>query len=101
MYIIHVHVHVKPEFVDDFKQATLINAKSSIKEPGVARFDMIQERVDPTRFVLIEIYRTKEDPSRHKESAHYLRWREKVAEMMAEPRKGIKYMNLYPDDESM
>ncbi|MFC2055010.1 putative quinol monooxygenase [Chloroflexota bacterium] len=101
MYIIHVHVHVKPEFVDNFKQATLINAKSSIKEPGVARFDVIQERDDPTRFVLIEIYRTKEDPSRHKETAHYLCWREKVAEMMAEPRKGIKYMNLYPDDESL
>ena len=98
MYIVHVHVHVKPEFVEVFHQATLINAKSSIKEPGVARFDVIQERYDPTRFLLIEVYRTKEDPSRHKETGHYLRWRDIVAEMMAEPRKGIQYVNLYPDD---
>lgn len=100
MYIVHVHVHVKPEFVEDFIQATLINTKSSIKEPGVARFDVIQERGDPTRFLLIEVYLTKEDPSRHKETAHYLSWRDIVAEMMAEPRKGIKYTNLYPDDGS-
>ena len=100
MYIVHVHVHVKPEFTEVFEQATLINAKSSFKEPGVARFDVIQERDDPTRFLLIEVYRTKKDASRHKETVHYLRWRDIVAEMMAEPRKGIKYTNLYPDDGS-
>ena len=100
MYIVHVHVHVKPEFTEVFKQATLINAKSSFKEPGVARFDVIQERDDPTRFLLIEVYRIKMDASRHKETVHYLRWRDIVAEMMAEPRKGIKYTNLYPDDGS-
>ena len=99
MYIVHVFVHVKPEYVDAFKAASLVNAQNSVQEPGVARFDVIQQQDDPTRFVLVEVYRTAEDPARHKETAHYQHWRDTVAEMMVEPRQGVKYHNLFPDDQ--
>ena len=99
MLIVHVHVHVKPEFVDAFRQATLENALNSVQEPGVARFDVIQQLDDPTRFVLVEVYRTPADPARHKETAHYQTWSDVVAEMMAEPRSSVKYDNVYPGDE--
>ena len=98
MFIVHVHVHVKPEFVDAFKEATLENARNSVQEPGIARFDVIQQLDDPTRFVLVEVYRTPDDPARHKETAHYQAWRDAVAEMMAEPRSSVKYANVFPDD---
>ncbi len=98
MNIVFVHVHVKPEFVDAFKQASLENALSSVKEEGIARFDVVQQADDPTRFVLVEVYKTAEAPAAHKETAHYLKWRDTVAEMMAEPRQGIKYGNVFPDD---
>jgi len=98
MLIVHVHVHVKPEFVDAFREATLENARNSAQEPGVAGFDVIQQLDDPTRFVLVEVYRTPEDPARHKETAHYQKWRDTVAEMMAEPRHSVKYTNVFPDD---
>ena len=99
MLIVHVHVHVKPECVEDFKEATIENARSSVREPGIARFDVIQQMDDPTRFVLVEVYRTTEEPARHKETAHYAKWRDTVAEMMAEPRNSVKYDNIYPNDE--
>ncbi len=98
MFIVHVHVHVKPESVDAFREATLENARHSVQEPGIARFDVIQQLDDPTRFVLVEVYRTTEDPARHKETAHYQKWRDAVAEMMAEPRHSVKYANVFPDD---
>lgn len=98
MNIVFVHVHVKPEFVDAFKQASLENASNSLKEEGVARFDVVQQSDDPTRFVLVEVYKTVDAPVAHKETAHYLKWRDTVAEMMAEPRQGIKYSNIFPDD---
>jgi autoinducer 2-degrading protein len=98
MLVVYVHVHVKPEFVEDFRRASLENASSSIKEPGVARFDVMQQADDPTRFVLVEVYRTPEDPARHKETSHYQNWRDKVEDMMAEPRKSIKYTNVFPTD---
>lgn len=98
MLIVHVHVRVKPEFVEAFKRATLENARNSIKEPGVARFDVIQQQDDPTHFILVEVYRTPEDAAKHKETAHYPVWRDTVAEMMAEPRTSIKYTNVFPDD---
>jgi autoinducer 2-degrading protein len=98
MLIVHVHAHVKPEFVDAFRAATLENARHSVQEPGIARFDVIQQVDDPTRFVLVEVYRTPEDPARHKETAHYQKWRAAVEEMMAEPRYSVKYTNLFPDD---
>lgn len=99
MYIVHVHVHVKPEYVEAFRLATIENAVNSLQEPGVARFDVIQESDDPTRFVLVEVYRTPADAGKHKETAHYAKWRDTVAEMMVEPRKGVKYTNLFPPDE--
>lgn len=98
MLIVHVHVHVKPEHVEAFREATLDNASNSVREPGVARFDVLQQQDDPTRFVLVEVYRTPDDPAQHKETAHYHRWRDTVAEMMVEPRMGVKYANVFPDE---
>ena len=98
MNIVLVHVHVKPEFVEAFKQASLENASNSVKEDGIARFDVIQQNDDPTRFILVEVYKTTEASAAHKETAHYAKWRDTVAEMMAEPRQGIKYTNIYPED---
>ncbi len=98
MLIIHVHARVKPECVEAFRAATLDNATHSLKEPGVARFDVAQQLDDPTRFVLVEVYRTDDAPARHKETAHYQRWRDAVAAMMAEPRRSEKYTNVHPDD---
>ena len=98
MLIVHVHVHVKPDQVDAFRAATLENARNSVLEPGVARFDVIQQQDDPARFVLVEVYRTPDDPAKHKETAHYQTWRDTVAEMMAEPRGSVKYGNVFPDD---
>ncbi|MBN1149317.1 MAG: antibiotic biosynthesis monooxygenase [Anaerolineales bacterium] len=99
MFIVHVHVHVKPEFVEAFKAASLENARNSVQEEGIARFDVIQQQDDPTRFILVEVYRTPQDPARHKETAHYARWREAVEPMMAEPRSSLKFDNLFPEDE--
>lgn len=98
MLVVHVHVHVKPEFVVAFQQATVENARHSVQEPGIARFDVIQQADDPTCFILVEVYRTPEAPARHKETAHYQVWRDAVAEMMAEPRASVKYTNIFPDD---
>ena len=100
MLVVHVHVHVKPEYAEAFRQATLENARNSLQEPGVARFDVIQQLDDPTRFVLVEVYRTPEDAARHKETAHYPVWRDAVQPMMAEARSSVKYANVFPDDAS-
>jgi len=97
MLIVHVFVHVKPESLDAFTAATSENARNSIREPGVVRFDVIQQEDDPTRFVLIEIYRTAEDPAKHKETAHYATWWGTVESMMAEPRRSVKYHALFPE----
>ena len=98
MHIVHVHVHVKPEFVEAFKQTTIENASKSIQETGIARFDVIQQTEDPTKFVLIEVYKTAGAPAAHKETAHYKLWRDAVMKMMAEPRQGIRYANIFPED---
>ena len=98
MLIVQVHVHVLAEHIDAFRAATLANASASVQEPGVARFDVLQQQDDPTRFVLVEVYRTPEAPAQHKETAHYLRWRDAVAPMMASPRSGGRYANVVPDD---
>ena len=97
MLIVHVFVHVKPESLDAFTAATSENARNSIREPGVVRFDVIQQEDDPTRFVLIEIYRTAEDPAKHKETAHYATWRDTLESLMAEPRRSVKYHALFPE----
>jgi quinol monooxygenase YgiN len=99
MFIVHVHVHVKAECVEGFREATLENAAHSRQEPGIARFDVVQQMDDPTRFVLVEVYRTPEDANRHKDTAHYQKWRDTVADMMAEPRRSVKYANVSPSDE--
>jgi quinol monooxygenase YgiN len=99
VFIVHVQVHVKPEFIDAFKEATLENARNSVQEPGIARFDVVQQLDDQSRFVLVEVYRSSQDPAEHKRTAHYQTWRDTVAEMMAEPRSSVKYDNVFPDDE--
>jgi (4S)-4-hydroxy-5-phosphonooxypentane-2,3-dione isomerase len=99
MLIVHVHVQVKPEFIQPFIAATLENARQSLQEPGIARFDLAQQSEEPTRFVLVEVYRTAEAPAQHKETAHYLKWRDAVASMMASPRSSVKYANLFPPDD--
>lgn len=98
MLIIHVQVQVKPECVPDFIAATLANARASVREPGIARFDVVQRQDDPTRFVLVEVYRNPEAPAAHKETAHYAAWRDAVALMMAAPRSSVKFTNLHPAD---
>ena len=98
MLVVHVHVKVKPEFIDAFREATIANAKESLKEPGVARFDCVQSQEHPGTFVLVEAYRTSDAPAAHKETRHYQAWRDTVAPMMAEARSSVKYSNVYPDD---
>ncbi len=98
MIVVQVHVHVKPDCVEAFKQATVENARNSVQEPGVARFDVLQQDDDPTRFILVEVYRTPDAPAKHKQTAHYAAWRDAVADMMAEPRSSVKFANVFPDD---
>ena len=98
MLIVHVSIHVKPEHIEAFKAATLENARNSILEPGIARFDFLQQEDDPTRFKLVEVFRTPEAQLAHRDTAHYTTWRDTVAEMMAEPRTFIRYANVYPED---
>ena len=98
MFIVHVQVQVKTEFIDAFREATIENARNSVQEPGIARFDVVQQLDDPSRFVLVEVYRTPDDPARHKETAHYKKWAEIVASMMAKPRSSLKYADVFPDE---
>ncbi len=97
MLVVHVHIHVKPDQVEAFKAAAIENASHSVQEPGIARFDVIQQSDDPARFVLVEIYRTPEASAQHKATAHYAKWRDAVEPMMAEPRYSVKYANIFPD----
>lgn len=99
MIIVHVHVRVKPEAVEEFSRATVENARASVQEPGIARFDLVQQQDDATRFVLIEIYRNAEGAAAHKETAHYAKWRDAVAPMMAEPRHSVRYNAVFPDSQ--
>jgi (4S)-4-hydroxy-5-phosphonooxypentane-2,3-dione isomerase len=97
MLVVHVHVKVKPECVGVFKQVSLVNAQASLQEPGVARFDVVQQQDDPCRFVLVEAYRTAEAPAAHKETKHYQVWRDAVAPMMAEARSSVKFESVFPE----
>jgi (4S)-4-hydroxy-5-phosphonooxypentane-2,3-dione isomerase len=99
MLVAIINVHVKPGSLEEFRAATLDNASNSIREPGVLRFDVYQQSEDPTRFTLLEIYRTEDDPARHRETAHYTRWRDNVADMMVEPRSRITYGIVFPPEE--
>ena len=98
MFIVHVSIHVEPNAKEAFKQATLANVKNSLQEPGIARFDFIEQQDDPCRFVLVEVYQTPDDALKHKETAHYAVWRDTVAPMMASPRTSVKYTNIAPDE---
>ena len=98
MHIVLVHIHVKPEAIENFKKATTENARNSIKEAGILQFDCLQQTEDPSRFTLMEVYHTPEDQLLHRETKHYSAWKDAVADMQAEPRQGIKYVNVYPDD---
>jgi (4S)-4-hydroxy-5-phosphonooxypentane-2,3-dione isomerase len=99
MWIVHVHVHVKPEHVEEFRRATIENASGSVKEPGIARFDVIQQMDDPARFVLVEVYRNQEATAAHKETAHYKAWAAAVANLLASPRSRAVYANVFPADQ--
>ena len=98
MLVVHVQILVKPECIDAFRAASIANARESVKEPGIARFDIMQDTADPAHFVLVEAYRTSDAPAAHKESAHYILWRDTVADMMAEPRSSVKFANCFPED---
>jgi quinol monooxygenase YgiN len=98
LLVVHVHVHVKPDAVEAFRAATIENARDSLREPGIARFDVVQSTEDPTRFVLVEVYRAADAPAAHKATAHYARWRDAVADLMAEPRTSARYVNVAPED---
>jgi len=99
MYIVHVFIHVKAEKLEEFRRETERNAAGSIQEPGVARFDFLQQSDDSTRFLLVEVYRTQDDSAKHKETPHYNQWSEAVEPMLAEPRTRIIYQNIVPNDE--
>ena len=99
MLIVHVHIHVNSESVRAFIEATIENARNSIREPGIARFDLVQQTDDPTRFVLVEVYRDEAATKAHRETAHYAKWRDAVASMMNEPRTRATFSNLFPEDE--
>ena len=99
MHIVHVLIQVKPEFIDTFKALCIENARSSRKEPGVVRFDVIQQIDDPTCFLLNEVYRSLEDSAKHKETAHYNKWRELAEPLMAQPRTRRVFQNIYPGDQ--
>ena len=99
MLIVHVHIHVKAECVKEFRQATIENASNSVQEAGIARFDVVQHRDDPTRFVLIEVYRDEAAIAAHKETAHYAKWRDTAEPMMAEARRRVLLSNVFPDDK--
>jgi autoinducer 2-degrading protein len=98
MHIMHVHIRIKPEHVKAFQEATIENAANSMKEPGVARFDFVQQADDPTRFMLLEVYRDTDALAKHRESAHFNAWATTVADMFAEPRTRSFYTNIFPAD---
>lgn len=98
MFIVHVFIQTIPGRNAEFQRATLENAKHSLREPGIARFDFLAQADDPNRFALVEVYRTPEDAAKHKETPHYKTWRDTVADMMAQPRSSTKYANIVPDD---
>jgi quinol monooxygenase YgiN len=101
MLVVLVHIRVKADRVDAFREACVENARNSVQEPGVARFDVLQQQDDPTNFTLVEIYRTPEAPAAHKQTDHYKAWAEAAADMMAAPRYSVKYVNAFPEDDQL
>ncbi len=99
MLVVHVHIKVKPDCIEAFKEVTIENARASLKEPGIARFDLVQQSDDATRFVLVEAYRSVESTAAHKATAHYAAWRDRMESLMAEPRYSVKYSSVFPGEE--
>ncbi|MEZ4667783.1 MAG: antibiotic biosynthesis monooxygenase [Anaerolineae bacterium] len=99
MIVMLVHIHVKADNIDEFVAATKENAQNSVKEPGVIRFDVIQQSDDPTHFTLIEVFKDQDAQQSHRETPHYFKWRDTVTDMMAEPRQGIRYTNVFPSED--
>ena len=99
MLIVHVHIKVKPDCIEAFKDVSIANARQSLKEPGIARFDVLQQNDDPTRFILVEVYRSVAATAAHKATAHYAAWRDRMECLMAEPRYSVKYTNVFPGEE--
>jgi (4S)-4-hydroxy-5-phosphonooxypentane-2,3-dione isomerase len=99
MQVIHVHVQVKPQSIEAFRQATVENARNSAREPGIARFDVIQDASNPAHFVLVEVYRHSDARAQHRATAHYQKWRDAVEDMIAEPRTSTEFRSVFPDDE--
>ncbi|HTS69621.1 MAG TPA: antibiotic biosynthesis monooxygenase [Terriglobia bacterium] len=99
MLVVHVHVRVKPDCIEAFKEATIANARASLMEPGIARFDVVQQNDDPARFILVEAYRSVEATAAHKATAHYAAWRDRMESLMAEPRSSVKFTNVFPGEE--
>ena len=100
MYVVCVTVKVKPEFVEQFKEAIRLNHEGTRQEPGNLRFDVLQGEDDPARFFLYEVYKQKEDFAAHQQTEHFFKWRSTVTDMMAEPRVGVRYFNTFPSDEN-
>ena len=98
LLVVHVHVRVKAGAEEAFRAASVVNAAASRSEPGVVRFDVLADRERPEHFVLVEVYRDGAAATAHKETAHYAVWRDAVADLMAEPRRSEKYLNVSPDD---
>jgi len=100
MHILHVFLHVKPEYVEAFKAATVENARNSVREAGIARFDVIQQADDPTRFVLVEFYRSNDARTQHRATNHFLMWRDTITDMLVTPLTRTEYVNIFPDDDA-
>ena len=98
LLIVQVSVYVKPDRIEPFRAATIENARNSVKEAGVVRFDVLQQGDDPTRFLLVEVYRSPDAAAAHKETPHYQRWRDAVADMLVEPRSSVRFANVFPSD---
>jgi quinol monooxygenase YgiN len=98
MLTVHVHIQVKSDRIEAFTAACIENSRNSLEEPGVARFDVLQQQDDPTRFLLVEVYRSAEAPAAHKQTSHYRQWADAVADMMAVPRSSVKFDKVYPED---
>jgi len=98
MIVMIVRMRVKPEYVEAFKKASVENARHSAQEPGIARFDLIQDAADPTRFAFVEVFRSAEAHDAHRGTDHYLTWRDTVGDMMAEPRSAVKHVSVFPED---
>ena len=99
MIIVHIFIKVKPDALELFKAETLKNAKNSIKEPGILRFDFMQQEDDPLSFLLVEVYKDDSAIIKHKETSHYAEWCQSAEHMIAEPRKRIRYVNIFPEDK--